>query len=303
MRFNLKCLVVMLALIFFPVILPPVYAQPPNHIKNPDLSPLRQGDFLLLSKRPQEALQVFQQLWQEEPGNSYAVRGMVRAYHALAQLPQAISLLNQSLEKSKQSSPSAYGLGYVWYLQGRYEEARGKLEEAIRFDPGNALALNALAATLVELKDFEEALKHVRRAVVLVPEELMFYRNLKMIYVRSGQADKFEKEYRQYLKEGDRTRARSYGMILAQQKRQAAFKLYVEGKIEETLTAMSDMLDIYREIDHSPGIVAGLFSLGALYEEQGKTDRAVVYYREVLKINPQHIQAREKMRFLGPKKE
>ena len=52
-----------------------------------------------------------------------------------------------------------------------------------------------------------------------------------------------------------------------------------------------------------PGIVAGLFSLAVLYEEQGKVELALEKYREVLKINPEHIQAREKSRSLRPKKE
>jgi len=56
------------------------------------------------------------------------------------------------------------------------------------------------------------------------------------------------------------------------------------------------MVDIYREIDHASGRVAGLFSLGLLYEEQGELERAREYYRNLLKINPDHIQAREKIR-------
>jgi len=63
------------------------------------------------------------------------------------------------------------------------------------------------------------------------------------------------------------------------------------------------MLEFYREIDHQPGVVAGFFSLAVLYEEQGEIEQAVTYYREVLKINPQHIQAQERMRSLESKKE
>ncbi len=124
-----------------------------------------------------------------------------------------------------------------------------------------------------------------------------------MIYISSGKPDQFEEEYRHLLAEGFPAKAKRYGLILAQQLRQKSFKLYVDGKINETIKTIVDMLDIYREINHGPGIVAGLFSLAVLYEEQGKIELALEKYREVLKINPQHIQAREKSRSLGLKRD
>ena len=257
----------------------------------------------MLAKKPAEALKVFKDLWQREPQNSYAVRGIVRSYQALEKLPEAILLLSQYLEKHSQSSSSAYGLGYVFYLQGRLEESRRVLNEALGFDRENALALNNLAAVLVELKEYASALKRVKEAINTAPNELMFYRNLQMIYIRSGKPGKFEEEYRRLLMEGFPEKAKRYGLVLAQQVRQKSFKLYVDGKIDGTIKAIIDMLDLYREINHEPGIVAGLFSLAVLYEEQGKVELALEKYREVLKINPQHIQARDKSRSLDPKKD
>jgi tetratricopeptide (TPR) repeat protein len=160
-----------------------------------------------------------------------------------------------------------------------------------------------MAAVLAELKEYESALQRVKEAIDIAPNELIFYRNLQMIYVSLGKSDKFEKEYRHLLAEGFSTKAKGFGLVLAQQLRQKGFKLYVDGKIDETIKATRDMLIIYREISHEPGIVAGLFSLAVLYEEQGKEELALEKYREVLKINPQHIQAREKLRSFGSKKD
>ena len=124
-----------------------------------------------------------------------------------------------------------------------------------------------------------------------------------MICASSGQRDRFEKEYKDLLAGEFHAKAKGYGLILAQQLRQKSFKLYVDGKIDESISAIDAMLNLYREINHESGIVAGLFSLAVLYEEQGKLELALKKYREVLKINPQHIQAREKMRSLSPKKD
>lgn len=291
-----------LTLIIFFGILPLSGAQSPEHLQSFNISPLQKGEVFLLGKKPGEALKVFKDLWQQEPQNSYAVRGMVRSYQALEKLPEAVSFLTGYLEKHSQSSSAAYGLGYAFYLQEKFEESRRALDKSLSFDRGNALALNNLAAVLVELKEYANALKRVKEAIKIAPKELMFYRNLQMIYADSGKPGKFEEEYRHLLAEGFPAQAKRYGPVLAQQLRQKSFKLYADGEIDETIKTMTDMLKLYREINHESGVVAGLFSLAVLYEEQGKTELALEKYREVLKINPQHIQAREKLRSLGLKR-
>jgi tetratricopeptide (TPR) repeat protein len=292
--------------LIFPVVLgspAPIWAQSPQHSQSFKISELQKGEFLLLSKKPGEALKVFKGLWQKEPKNSFAVRGIVRSYHALDKKQEAVSLLSSYSEKQPQSSSSAYGLGYALYLQGKYEESMEALNKAISLDPGNALALNNLSAVLVEFKEYESAIKRVKEAIKITPKQEMFYRNLQMVYSRAGQPDQFEKEYRQLLADKNLVNAKGYGLILAQKLRQKSFKLYAEGKVDESIEAIIGMLDFYREINHKPGIVAGLFSLAVLYEEQGKAKLSLEKYREVLKINPQHIQALERMKSLGQKKE
>jgi tetratricopeptide (TPR) repeat protein len=279
------------------------WAQSPQHLQSFNISDLQKGEFFLLSKKPEEALKVFKGLWQGEPQNGYAVRGIVRSYRALDKVQEAVSLLSRYLEEHSQSSSAAYGLGYSFYLQGKFEESRKVLNKAISLDPENALALNNLSAVLVEFKEYAGALKKVKEAIDVDPSELMFYRNLQMIYSSAGQPHQFEKEYRYLLAEKVPAKAKGYGLVLAQKLRQKSFKLYGDGKIDGSIEAIVSMLDFYREINHEPGIVAGLFSLAVLYEEQGKEKLSLEKYREVLKINPQHIQAREKMRSLDQKKD
>ena len=242
-----------LTLITFFGMLQPAWAQSPQHLQSFNISPLQKGNFFLLAKRPGEALKVFNDLWQREPQNNYAVRGMVRSYQALEKLPEAVTLLNGYLEKHSQSSSAKYGLGYTLYLQGKFEASRRVLNEALSFDQKNALALNNLAAVLAELKEYADALKRVKEAIQIAPNELMFYRNLQMIYASSGNPGKFEEEYRHSLAKGFPEKAKGYGLVLAQQLRQKSFKLYADGKIDETLKTMKSMLDLYREINHDAG--------------------------------------------------
>ncbi len=280
---------------------PSLGAQTPRHLQDFQISPLQRGEFLLLSKKPGEALKIFQELWQKEPLNAYAVRGIVRSYKVLNQMPRAETLFKEYRQRNPRSSAAAYGLGYLYYLDKKYDRSRNALEEAVGLDPQNALALNNLAAVLVELNKKEEAVARVKEAIAVNPDELMFYRNLHMIYAQTNAPDKFVEEYRTSLKES-LPQARNYGLVLAEKLRQKSFREYSDGKVDVTINTIVDMLQVYREIDHKPGIVSGLFSLAILYEEQGKRDLALEKHREVLKINPQHIQSREMLRRLAPEK-
>ena len=56
------------------------------------------------------------------------------------------------------------------------------------------------------------------------------------------------------------------------------------------------ILDIYRQINDVKGQVPALFSLGLLHEESGNVQRSQEFFKQVLSINPGHIQAREKVR-------
>ena len=64
------------------------------------------------------------------------------------------------------------------------------------------------------------------------------------------------------------------------------FKLYSEGKIEKALDQFQEMVIIYRKINYPEGLVAGLFSLGLLYEEVGKLSEAQKYFEQASMLSP-----------------
>lgn len=272
-----------------------LFAQAP-HMEWDQLSPLQKGEIYLFRKKPAEALDTFMKLWRQEPHNHYAVRGIVRAYQVSGQLDESKSFFEKFIADNPEAAPAWYGLGYTFYLQEKFAEARKTLERAVELEPEIALGWNALAAASSQLKDYDAALKQVRHAIELHPSELMFYRNLKMIYQLQGKPEQFEIEYRDHLQSGRMDQARQYGLILAQSLRQKSFRAYSGGDKDGAIRLTREMLQIYKEINHTPGVVAAHFSLGLLNEEAGHPEEALQQYREVLKINPQHIQAQEKIR-------
>ena len=73
----------------------------------------------------------------------------------------------------------------------------------------------------------------------------------------------------------------------------AAYMRLGEGNL---IAGFEKILDIYRQINDVKGQVPALFSLGLLHEESGNVQRSQEFFKQVLSINPDHIQAREKVR-------
>lgn len=275
--------------------LPAQSAPPPGH---PGLtpSPRQMAEFHLLQKRYDEAIKSFTAILQTDGADSYTFRGLVNAYRGAHRQAGGEAYLKKYLRQFPDSSPALYGLGYLYYLENRDEEAERHLRLALAADPKNALALNNLGAALARKKAFAEAVRAVKKAIALDPGELMFYRNLKMIYDAMHLASRFAGEFEAYQKNGPPEIAAGYGKALATAFRQQGFRFFSEGNLDDAIKSFKNLVSIYRKINHPSGIVAGLFSLGLLYEEKGDRGQAMAYYRDVLKLSPNHIQARQKLR-------
>ena len=103
-------------------------------------------------------------------------------------------------------------------------------------------------------------------------------------------------EYRKLLQRKSKQRALTYGKVLARVIRQKAFGFYSKGELDNTILGFEEMLKIYQEIDDIKGQVPVYFSLGLLHEEKGNIKKAQEYFTRVLSINPNHIQAKDKIK-------
>jgi len=100
------------------------------------------------------------------------------------------------------------------------------------------------------------------------------------------------------LKNDSKKLAWAYGKTLVRVIRQKAFRSYSEGDLDNAIFGFEDMLNIYQEIGDIKGQVPAFFSLGLLHEEKGNAQKAQDYFARVLAINPNHIQARDKVKNL-----
>jgi len=100
------------------------------------------------------------------------------------------------------------------------------------------------------------------------------------------------------LKNDSKKLAWAYGKTLVRVIRQKAFLAYSKGKLDNAILGFEDMLKIYQDIGDVKGQVPAFFSLGLLNEEKGNIQKAQEYFAKVLAINPNHIQARDKIKIV-----
>jgi tetratricopeptide (TPR) repeat protein len=272
-------------------------SENPAHPKELTLTSKQKAEFLLSSKRYEEALEAyFKSLAEEESEDSSLFRGIVKAYEGAGKLSAAEPFIKGYLSDQPESSAAQYGLGYFYYLSGDDTRAQERFAEAPRLQAGNALAWNNWGASLSRTKSYTYAVEKVKEAIRLDSDNSMYYNNLWLIYRDMGSAGLFIADYKRYVKDGHRIVAQGYGRRIAKTLRQESFQYYAEGNLGKAIQKFEEILVIYEETGYRVGLVPIYFGLAVLHEEKGDEEMAQKYFKEVLSINPNHLQAREKVK-------
>jgi tetratricopeptide (TPR) repeat protein len=289
-------MVVILALLFFGHLFNPfpLLAQPHTGYENFNLSGKDEAQILFARKRYKESIEKFKEVLKLEGETSSAFRIMLKAWKALEGLSDAKNFLQNYQSLNGDSTHIWYAFGYLNYLKADYEEAEKNFEKALKINPANGLALNNLGAILSEKKQYVLAIERVKKAIQADPKEAMFFSNLYKIYQEMGRPDRFASEYKNTQQQNPEKWG--YGKTLARVIRQQAFGSYSKGDLDNAILGFENMLKIYEEIGDVNGQVPALFSLGLLNEEKGDVQKAQNYFAQVLAINPNHIQARGKIK-------
>jgi len=82
--------------------------------------------------------------------------------------------------------------------QGRYEEARTALEEALLKEPGNVLCLNNLGLVMRKLGRLEEATRAYTTAIQINPDFALTYKNYGILLEQNGEKRRAVDAYRRY---------------------------------------------------------------------------------------------------------
>jgi len=272
------------------------YAQIPNHQQMPKLSSKQMAEMYHRRGEYDQAIKIYRSLLESGERDSTLFRGLIRTWRASGKSLLAKEFIKEFIGKNPDCSGCWYGSGYLNYLEKEDVEAEKNFLKAIELNPENAMAWNNLGAVRTRTKSYTMAVKNIKEAIWLDQDNSMFYNNLWIVYEDMGENGLFFAEFEKYVLRGPRKMAVGYGKAIARKLRQKGFAVYSKGNLDEALKQFQEMVEIYRKIDYKPGLVPGLFSLGLLLEEKGEPSLALEKYKQLLKINPNHIQAREKIK-------
>jgi len=289
-------MIIFFFLLFFSISFQPsnIFAQVHPGLENFNFSLKNEAEVLFARGQYKESIEKYKEVLKSEGETSYIFRTMLKAWKAMDDLNSAEKFLNNY--QTSTSTHVWYAFGYLNYLREDYPNAEKSFEQAIKMDSKNGLAWNNWGAILSEKEEYTLAVKKVQRAIDVNPRETIFVRNLNAIYKKMGDLDRFENEYKKLLERKSKQRALTYGKVLARVIRQKAFGFYSKGELDNTIIGFEEMLKIYQEIDDIKGQVPVFFSLGLLHEERGNVKKAQEYFTRVLSINPNHIQAKDKLK-------
>ena len=289
-------MIIFFFLLFFSISFQPsnIFAQVHPGLENFNFSLKNEAEVLFARGQYKESIEKYKEVLKSEGETSYIFRTMLKAWKAMDDLNSAEKFLNNY--QTSTSTHVWYAFGYLNYLKEDYPNAEKSFEQAIKMDSKNGLAWNNWGAILSEKEEYTLAVKKVQRAIDVNPRETIFVRNLNAIYKKMGEPDRFENEYKKLLQGKSKKRALTYGKVLARVIRQKAFGFYSKGELDNTILGFKEMLKIYQEIDDIKGQVPVFFSLGLLHEERGNIKKAQEYFTRVLSINPNHIQAKDKLK-------
>jgi tetratricopeptide (TPR) repeat protein len=109
------------------------------------------------------------------------------AYSDLGKLDQAVHHLQRALDIEKRMVNAQVALGVAYSRQKKHDEAAVVLKQAVLEDPDNGYALRNLGAVLMQLgRDKEDAVRYLKRATELLPEDQQAWYGLAGAQMETG---------------------------------------------------------------------------------------------------------------------
>ena len=112
------------------------------------------------------------------------------AYEQLGQYPEAIQAMEKGIELSPLGNSGVYSnLGNMYARLERYEDATNAFQNAVLYNPEDAIAHNNLGVVRFKIGHFEDAVESFRRSVEISPQYEEAKRNLEMALSRVDPLD------------------------------------------------------------------------------------------------------------------
>jgi len=184
---------------------------------------------------------------------------------------EARALLEQAVAKEPDFTRAMVALGFALIEMGREDEARAQLEQAIELDPDSGPAYNNIGLSHLREGKVEAAAQNFRKAIEVDASQYRAYANLGLAMYRLGNND----QAHWALSEAARLRPDDAGI-----RNDFGYVLQQLGRWDEAIAE-------YRAaIEHDPDHLNAHANLGYVLRDQGRPEAAAVEYRRMLELSP-----------------
>jgi len=227
---------------------------------------------------------------------------------------QPYEVIQISERDQQQQAYHNFTMASIALTRGNSQEARKYLDAAIEADPDSAFLHQRMALLLKDLREFDLALDHARRAAELDATDVRSMTLVGDLYALSGNDDMAAEQYRKILDlDPDNQRIRLLLTTLLVRKkmlREALDQLdiliekdpelvvahYYRGRIHLELNRYVEAEKALKETLRLNGsLEPALFDMATLYQMTEREKDAVATYEKLLSLYPDSIPARERL--------
>ena len=174
------------------------------------------------------------------------------------------------------TADTRFAAGQLAEQQANIANAITQYRAALKLDPKHLDAMFRLGGLYVQTKQFDEAIATWQRYLKATNESPQAYSNLALCYESAGRAEEAEKAYQAGIAKDPHNQACrvNYGLMLARR-----------DQVEAATAQLASVLP--------PAAVN--YNLGAVCEQQGRTDAAKAYYKKALELDPKLRDAKARL--------
>jgi tetratricopeptide (TPR) repeat protein len=205
---------------------------------------------------------------------------------ALANYQKVLTALGEG--ESAARADVYYRLGRIKREQGQAKQAINNFEKALAVDPAHPPTLEALVSLYAELKDWKQVVAYRRQILDNVFDADERFRMLNEIADVWNDYDKNPRKAIEALEEAREIQPFNPGLL---------HKLIALYQATENWSKMIDTLQAIADSEKDPGRKSKfLYTMAQLYRDKdGDQDKAVELFSEALDLNPQYLEAFERI--------
>lgn len=227
--------------------------------------------------RLQQAHEIYGQILQADPSNTYALRYLGLMAQQLGNHEQAVELIEKAHRSGRPDAQSLNTLGLAHAGAGRFREAKRCFTKALGMKPDYAQAHCNLGTTLRALGQLKEAEPSYRRALALDPRSAEVHYNLGNLHMELSRPSEAQQHFHQALAlRPDYVEAHNnLGNALVQL-----------GRLEEAERCFRSAISL------QPNYAQAHHNLGNLLKDIGRPQEAEQSYRAALAVDPHRFETR-----------